>query len=390
MEDKIIRGVEIGDIHFGCSRSEDIFRNELPMFIEFIKNNDIDIININGDYFDRPIALTEQIAKYANRFFAEIVKVCKEKNIKLRVLKGTESHERDQLDNFYCYKLEKDLDLEIFNTVTEENICGMNVLYIPEEYVKDYKEYYAPFMKKKYNMIHGHGTWSFVSFESQKENSNKTDITTAPVFDFKDWEFSLGNEPWKGGCVLFNHIHARNIYKNKIFYPGSFSRWNFVDPSEKGFIYYEYNVTKQEYSIKMIDNKIAPAYETYKISSLFKDISSAKLEEIKALIEGLNEKIEFLRIDTNGLDPMQIEFVKKTFGSIKGISIYSTKEKEILLTEDEDYEKKADKFSYIKDKSLPMEVILQKFLKDVEEYDMPIERIMELCDIKQQEESKKG
>lgn len=380
--DQIVRGVCIADLHFGMRRTEEMYQNELPAFLDFIKTHDLDIINIDGDYFDRQLVLTEQAAKYAMHFFGELAMICKERHIRLRVIKGTESHERSQLDNFTSYLLDKDLDLRIFSTVAEEDILGMHVLYVPEEYPKDAKAYYAPYMAKKWNMAHTHGTWSFVAFASQKKESARTDITSAPVFDYDDWKGAFEN-----GVILSGHIHGRNIYsirnadgesEGKIFYFGSFSRWNFDELSARGFGYYEYDVTQQRYFVEPIDNMIAPKYGDFDASILGKDPEKAELGAVEAAVSESMKSFDYLRVDLGSLSPVQGEFLKKKFAGDKRIQLEYRTKKAIMIQEDEEYKTYVDKFSYIKDQSAGIEKTVCRFIKDTQDIDIAEDRVKEL------------
>ena len=100
----IIKGVNIQDLHFGHRDTERMY-NELSIVKEYLLNNEVHILNINGDYFDRKLTASEPAIFYAVTFFSELVDICKEKNIKLRVLQGTRSHDLNQTSTLFQHYL---------------------------------------------------------------------------------------------------------------------------------------------------------------------------------------------------------------------------------------------------------------------------------------------
>ena len=71
----IVRGLCLNDLHFGLPCSERIF-NELSQVLDFIRKNDLDVIHINGDYFDRKLSFGEPAALMAMQFFYDLRELC--------------------------------------------------------------------------------------------------------------------------------------------------------------------------------------------------------------------------------------------------------------------------------------------------------------------------
>ena len=69
----------INDIHFGIDDSQRIY-NELHQFTDFLKSHDIDILVIDGDYFDRKLSVTDTATYLAVSYFNQLFDICKEKN----------------------------------------------------------------------------------------------------------------------------------------------------------------------------------------------------------------------------------------------------------------------------------------------------------------------
>ena len=115
-----IKIVEINDLHFGISDTERE-KEELKMFLDFIRSHDIDLLEFNGDFFDHKLNMFESAALTGMNFFNEVVSIAIEKNIIIRMIEGTYSHDRFQpkiFDNFIPEDNGKKLiDYKFFETV---------------------------------------------------------------------------------------------------------------------------------------------------------------------------------------------------------------------------------------------------------------------------------
>ena len=129
-------GLVIADIHAGAMESDRLFYELDENFIKYIKSMKlIDFIVIAGDLFDSKLSLNSEHVRSIFAFLKELADLCVKKNIKLRIIKGTESHDNKQLDTLR-FLTHSNLDIKIFDKVCDEELFpGCNVLYIPEEYV---------------------------------------------------------------------------------------------------------------------------------------------------------------------------------------------------------------------------------------------------------------
>ena len=354
----MFKGIEIADIHMGIKDTKRVYE-EMSFFKDYLDKSNADVLNINGDFFDRKLNLNETASMYALLLFDEIVSICRKNKTKIRVLQGTASHDLNQLNSFSHYLTDPDIDIRFIYTVEDEEIDGHRFLYVPEEYPKNYKEYYSKFMENEYKVIHGHGTWDFVAFDNQIEESENVDINSAPIFIYKDWE-----KVFKDGVAIFGHIHGRNTYKKKIFYPGSYSRWGYGENSEKGFT--EYIIDDDgKVSVEFINNKIAPKYDTYSIENFFDDIPNVKFEELKKQIDILHNLSENVRIDISGVSEDVYKLIKESFKEENTKIIYKTAEskfKELNEAEQKIY----NKYDYILKRELPIDETIKRFI--IEEY----------------------
>jgi hypothetical protein len=369
----IVKGVTIQDLHFGHKRSEEMY-NELRQFKDFLNNNEVHILNINGDYFDRKLVGTEPSTFYALTFFSELVEICERKNIKLRVLLGTRSHDLNQVSTMFQHYLSRPtLDFKYIPTIQEEEILGLKVLYIPEEYPENGEEYYKPFKTNHYNIIHGHGTWDFVSFTSgDYEENSKVGIHSAPVFVYEEWKRAIHN-----GFAIFGHIHKRQQFKN-VYYSGSYTAWGYGDRSKKGFTYYEVDTETKKWKFEYKDNIECPRFDTVSVKELFdgKDLNTITFEDIQKALNEEITKTDNLRIDLAGISDDKIKMFRKSFENNSKVKIEVKKAKALLTesTEPAIYEK----YGYILKRELPVNETVQKFIKEEYQSDLEVAKIEEI------------
>lgn len=335
------------------------------VFLPFVESHDIQIININGDYFDRKLSLTETGTLCAFRFFSELCEVCRRKGIKLRLIEGTMSH--DMLQGTVLEKaVPEGLDFRFVQTLSEEDICGLHVLYMPEEYPMDAKAFYGPFMEKEYDIIHGHGTWDFLAYKGMIDKGNRTDIHSAPVFMYEDWKKALSH-----GFASFGHIHSRHVMQDKVFYAGSFSSWDFKDISARGFTYYEFDTETKEHKVQFIDNAMCPRFSEFEVAKAGCGSDLQHVGQIIAAIDAEAAKCDFLRADLDGLPQDLATALRIRYaGSASVKTFVQAQDKAIVLQESDD--SRFDKYKYIFDGVLPIEEVIHRYILEEKGKDIPV------------------
>jgi hypothetical protein len=369
-----LKGMTLQDLHFGHKHTERMYNEELPFALEYLRTHEVHILNLNGDYFDRKLSATEPAIAYAIAFFDELMSICVEKKIKVRIILGTRSHDLNQYTTLFQHYFERsDLDIKYMSTVQEETIEGVDFLYVPEEYPENSDEYYKEFKTKSYSSMHGHGTWNFVSFIANMEYEKVgTSTHSAPVFMYEEWESAL-----KNGFAIFGHIHERQSHKN-IYYSGSYTAWGYGDASDKGFVVYEIDTETKEWKVEYVNNEKAPAYTTLSIKKLFKgeDLESLTIEQLQEKLTEQIEKTDNLKIDLAGLSEDKIKIFKDLFKKNDNVKV-EVKKKKVTLKEDNEpaiY----DTYGYILKRELPLDKTIQKFIKEEYSETMTLDRINEL------------
>lgn len=276
----------VGDIHFGkLNNDEEIYKALKKNFVDYAKEISADLIVICGDSYDTRVLIDSTANIYFNKFISD----CIATGATIIVLEGTESHERYQINALLHYSSDK---FFIVNTVTELNILGMNILVLPEEYVKN-GSYYDEYMNKTYDFIFGHGMSSHVGFSGVVSD----EIMKSPyVWEAKKLEKICKN------FTVFGHIHIHSEY-HKFIYTGSFSRLNFGEMEPKGFV--RLTEKKNKWTYEFIENHDAP---------LFSDIHESKLpddtEALLKMLRGYQENNDFLRIVIDQQDDNKFNTIK--------------------------------------------------------------------------------
>ena len=377
---KLIHGVAINDLHFGIKESKRVYE-ELIQFKDYLQNNpDIQFCIIDGDYFQCKLSISDPASYIAISFFKELSDICKKQHIKLRIVHGTKSHDMFQIDIFQPFTTDIDLDMRIIKTVEEEDLCGLHVLYLPEEYPMNVEEYYAPYKAtdKRYNCIFGHGTWDFVAQQGLEEKSNNNETHTAPVFMWKEWKHTVPN-----GFISFGHIHGRNVYSNKIYYSGAFSIWNYVESDKvgRGFTDITYNLSDLTYDVHFVDNTMAPKFETLALSDIDIDIDTDPMETViskmKTKIESVNEHNDNVRFILRDVAAEKVKLIKDVFNREPNVKFECKVAKSSILKESSD-RKNFKKYEYLTKKTMPLAESIQKFCKEDMDYNISIEKINEV------------
>lgn len=287
-------GVVISDIHFGAIDAEQLKEELMEEFIYHLSGmNKIDFIIIDGDYFDHKLYMNESSSRYAIEIMDEIVEIAMRDNSPIRIVYGTESHEVSQYNIFSVYENNPDLDFKVIRTVQEEELLkDLNVLYIPEEFVYDKKEYYKDYFNNddKYDYIFGHGVINEVMTQASRNLSKKdTNRKKVPVFTTSELSKICK------GQVYFGHYHINTNIDDKIFYVGSFTRWQHGEEEEKGFYELECDVKSEKYSNKFIINTLAKKYCTRTFS--YTDMNIDTQEELYKMLNTTEKLCEINDIE---------------------------------------------------------------------------------------------
>jgi DNA repair exonuclease SbcCD nuclease subunit len=377
------KGFIISDIHVGASNLDKLKNEYHELFITKIeKAKKLDFVVVCGDYFDHKFYLNDKEAKYAYAMLKELVYACKERNIPLRFVYGTESHECNQYDILSLLQIYE--NIKVIKYAEEEEILpNLWFLYLPEEHIVDKKEYYKEYFDndKKYDYVFGHGVVREVMKELAVHMDNKDTSKRKKVPVFNSEELTRICK----GQIYFGHYHINEEYNNKIFSIGSFTRWKFGEEGRKGFYEVECDTEKMKYENKYIENTMADEYKTIYFGYDNKIFQSE--ESMHDVMEGIDKLIErepynhirfTFNIPSDSDNPESLmNYLKEKFKYKDQVKVEITNGyiDEKRKIKKEKVEKENLEFSFIFDKSIPLEDKVGKFISIIYTRDIPTSNI---------------
>lgn len=262
------------DFHLGNSKvpAVEIHLNLKSVFYpELEKAN---IVFLGGDFFDRLLKLDEPASLESITIVQELIDYAQKYNLKIRVLRGTFSHDRQQNAIFQSVltRSKKDIDLVCVDTISLELIKDYNlrVLYLPDNLPYKTKD---EVMEVIHGLLKTYG-WDYIDLiigHGYFEHVFPINVPHPPMLfehdDFKDIV---------KGYILMGHVHSTSVYKN-IIYNGSFERLAHNEEEPKGF--YIINRVNGVWGYKFIENIDTPLFYTIELSGTEIEVLQNQIDE---------------------------------------------------------------------------------------------------------------
>lgn len=177
----------------------------------------LDGIFVLGDVTHTTLSLNSEYSELFYWFINRIYRIARKKKSTVCIIKGTISHDRDQLDNLKPFIDNDDgVDFRIYDTVEEITLWDdYEVLVLPDVKVKqlaDIDQYLDTY--HRYDMILGHGTIEQMQFIHQESENVPTKTYYYDVYDLIRAT---------KGPILFGHIHQYQHLNSKFYYVGPFT-----------------------------------------------------------------------------------------------------------------------------------------------------------------------
>lgn len=286
--------VHTADIHFGSIDSETQFKILYEQFIQKISLINFDILSIDGDIFDKKFMANHDAIRYAMEFVRLCAELCIVKQATMIIISGTESHDAGQLKLFYGHLEDPRLDLRIVEHARFEQVKGLKILCIPEEYGKG-EDYYRPLLDDVYDTCFMHGTVVGSVYGANKEDLNSKKY---PIF-------SIDSFAGCRGPIIAGHVHKAMCLNGYIYYCSNPIRYRFGEEEEKGFVIIIHDKASSAHSMNFIPIE-SFRYDTIDISTL----NYADPNEVIKYLDGLMANgIDNIRIDFSRLDEPSMQKV---------------------------------------------------------------------------------
>jgi DNA repair exonuclease SbcCD nuclease subunit len=272
---KDISFLSISDIHLGNRKNptEVIVRNLKTYFTEVISGRKLDIIFIGGDIFDRLLTFNSKDVGEILSWTHWLLRFCDKRNIKLRVLEGTPSHDWKQSYIFdVMLKLDEyNLDYKYVQSLSIEyiNDFDMNVLYVPDEWTSStlttHKQVIGLLKDKnleKVDIAIMHGAFDYQIPQITKEEIKHSAAEYLNIVRH---------------YICIGHVHRFSFY-DRIIAQGSFDRLAHGEEDKKGAVIC--NINENGNSFDFIENKHATFFKTIELKNIEMDKSLKQIDKI--------------------------------------------------------------------------------------------------------------
>lgn len=294
MEKDYVTEVHIADIHFGSVPPDTAFKILYEQFIQKIATISFDILSIDGDLFDKRYMANSEAVFYAMKFVKTCAELCMVNNATMIIIAGTESHDAGQLQLFYGYVNDTNLDIRIVESIQFQYVKGLKILCIPEEYNKG-EDYYMEYLNDVYDTAFMHGTVVGSVYGANTENLNSTKY---PIFGINSF----------AGCrgpIICGHVHKAMCLNGYIYYCSNPIRYKFGEEEPKGFCIVLHNKKTGYHVLEFIEIK-SFRYDTI-------DIRDLNHEDPNVIIAYLNDLLQSgvdnIRLDFSKLDNTQTQYI---------------------------------------------------------------------------------
>lgn len=317
----------------------------------------LDGIFLLGDLMHTIVSLNSDYSELFHWFIDRVYKIAKKRGAVVIIIRGTISHDNDQLDNIKHYMKNDDgVDFRIYDTVEEITLWDdYKVLVIPDVKVKQLKEV-GKYLKepKKYDMILGHGMITQMEMVSQESENMPT-----KTYVFNADELIDASK----GPVLFGHIHQYQTVKNHFYYVGPFTMLERGNLDAGFAVIGIYDKDRSKFKVEHYLNPDSAAY--YELVVTNKILSNIPIDEIIEAIdevakEAKDNDLIMLRItrgdELESADKVMIlenRYRKdRRFAIVKKIKNKKEAERE------KEQEKRKEKCKYLMDENLSLHSIL--------------------------------
>jgi len=351
------------------------------------KTKQLDLFVVAGDTFDMKEYLSSDTVKLYFNIMKELFDMTREYDTQFRFIEGTSGHDAKQLETLevICDQiLDKDR-IRFIHTVDTESFKGMDILYLPEEYVVDSNIYYKEYFSRHYDFIFGHGPTSLMWYMKGK---NTVEHSSATVFDVDQL------------CEIGNYCYFGHWHYNKAAGPdgrfksiGPVSRWEFDKDGPCGMYFTWYDTSTKLAFEEYLENEYAPILPTVAIS-IKKEVELDELnnrirQRINKKIDGADKLRLLVVIDSSLPNFITIkDFIMSSFGNTPKVHLMmdivnkEDTENEEDINLEEVTEKKIEERPYLYDKTMRNEARIASYIKRKNGANIPLENILEVINPK--------
>ena len=296
---RILNHIAISDIHCGVSKiSPDQLYKNFSTYIYPELTAEVDILTCSGDFFDGIIYLNSRMAYIILKIIRELQEFAIKHKFYIRILRGTYSHDRDQLKIFNLIDKNKDQlyginIIKVYEKMDYEYIepLDLKIAYIPDDlpYDDDYIAFKNMLNTHKIdsvNILLSHSYYDhnipqeYEKYIAKKLNSDIMQYVT--------------------NAILNGHIHITSVYRHNITI-GSFECTRHGEPNKKGFYKLSYDPKLSGNTYSFIRNTNVLIFKTITLDDIEHnhDLAINRVKSVLSeLYKGGTEPL-YIRIITN-------------------------------------------------------------------------------------------
>lgn len=383
MSEKVVSLMVSADWHLGAT-DPTRFKLELMKTISNLlrEKKSLDLFVVAGDTFDMKEYLSSDTVKVFLQIMVELLDMTKQYGTKFRFIEGTSTHDAMQLETLEIIfnQVLKSDQVRFIHTVEAEELLGLKILYVPEEYVADSDVYYKTAFNGHYDFMFGHGMTDTMWY-MRKQKSDIDKLTSAPVFSV-DALCDVAN------YIYFGHVHYRmESGPGKRFKSiGPVSRWEFGKEQPCGVYYINYDKDSGIAFEEFVENEYAPVLSTTAIS-IDKDYDLAELNKtIKRRLDRItkvSDRTRLVVVIDSTLETFIVmrDFIMASFGNIPNVNLMlkvlsKDDSDENTTDEPEPIINKIEEKPYLYDKSMQDEFKIAAFIKKKAGVNISVEDVL--------------
>jgi DNA repair exonuclease SbcCD nuclease subunit len=275
------------DVHLGHRRTptESIIENLKRDIPDTAATADLDVLFIPGDLFDRLLNLPDNTVYEIHAWIARLLKICKRRDIVLRVLEGTPSHDWKQSRLVESINVDVGIGADARHvpelSIEHHERFGMDILYLPDEWSSDNDDTWK--QVRQLMAEHRLDQVDFVMMHGQFPYQLPPHVNV-PTHD-PDRYADLARH-----YVFCGHVHIPSRYRN-ILVPGSYDRLTHGEEHAKGHWRLRVDPNGDD-SVVFHENTGATLYRSIDCTGLEMDAALAMIErELVALPDGAHTRI---------------------------------------------------------------------------------------------------
>ena len=263
MSDRILKIANIGDIHLGhhATPTKHIIRN-LDREITNALLDEIDLLTLAGDVQDKLLNYNDGDVADIEEWITRLLYRCAERNVVIRVVEGTPSHDRNQSRFFVRQAVMSDIPVDVayFDKVAIEHIkaLGVTMLYVPDIAYNDPNE-----VNEKVKLLLLEEQLEHVDFALMHGAFPHQLPDVAEKHTFSEEFFTSVVKH----LIFIGDIHT-SLPKGKIIASGSFDRLKHKEEEAKGMHKVTVNLDTGVFKATFIENKGAKIYKTVDVRGL--------------------------------------------------------------------------------------------------------------------------